>query len=305
MDLKAIPLGMATVLAGAAAAALHGNFELMPTILCLAFAVSIQICANLYHRYYDLKHHYGESIDLDQSYHKGGLSLEKVVHESAQAFGLISLTIGLGILCISSLWTLIAGALVYSAIYLQYDGPRPYARKAWSLLPCFLFFGPVGVIATSYVCCSYENHYTNFWFELGPSVWLGIAMGMFAVNALLCYNFINRRQDVENEKKTFVSRYGIKFSTLLVLVNDILILALSALIVWTNDVGTKWIVISIPVLCTIFNLYVWYGVVVSKDIKSATKLSWYNNINAMFYAFSGLLIFYYTGIADDSVFRLF
>lgn len=61
---SSLMLGAGAVLSGMAAAALHGNFELLPATLCLLFAIFMQLAGNYYYLYYDESHNSGWSIDM-------------------------------------------------------------------------------------------------------------------------------------------------------------------------------------------------------------------------------------------------
>ena len=59
--LRTLWLGIASVVAGTAAAVAHGNLQPFPALACLLFAIFAQCASNVMHRYYDAKNGYGEN----------------------------------------------------------------------------------------------------------------------------------------------------------------------------------------------------------------------------------------------------
>lgn len=60
---SSLMLGIGAVLAGMAAAELHGNLEFLPATLCLLFVIFLQLAGNYYYLYYDISRNCGSLID--------------------------------------------------------------------------------------------------------------------------------------------------------------------------------------------------------------------------------------------------
>lgn len=304
MDLRAIPLGMATVFAGGAAAAIHGNFETLPFTLTLFFVIFAQISANLYHRYCDSKYHYGENIDQG-IVDNGPISLVVALREACLAATLVACTLGIGIMTMSGWWVILIGICMYGISYFNSSGPYPLARSPFGIIPPFIFFGPLGVISMTYIQADYDGGIDpNVIFDLGPSIFLGCAIGFFAVNSLLYYNYMNATNDCINGKRTFRVVFGATATRILFLTNNLLIYGASAYVVFRDHLPHPWLILCCPFICMLINLYLWWNM--RKDNrKHLIAMAWVNNCSALFYAVTALIIFTPTGVADDSILRIF
>lgn len=304
MDLRALPLGLATVFAGCAAAGIHGNFEILPTTLCLLFVIFAQISANLYHRYCDARFGYGENIDRGLQ-DNGSMPMTTILREACMAFTLVAILLGIGIMSMSNWWVILVGIAMYGISFFNSAGPYPLARSPWNWVPPFLFFGPVGVVSTCLVLADYEG-IGHLWYDVRPGLFLGCAVGLFAVNSLLYYNYMNVKNDAINGKRTLRVVFGARTVRTIFFINGLLIYAFSLPVVFLNNLPHPWLILSLPFVCVLVNIYLWWNML-KDNHNNLRAMAWVNNLSALFYAFTAFCIFIsnHIGDADDSVYRFF
>lgn len=226
-------MGVGTVVMGWAAATVHGNGEILPGILCLFFAVFMQLYNNWAHRYYDIKYKFGEYIDDNYDLSDTGvLNLYGVMKEISKGSLVLAGMVGIGLMMIAGWWTIIIGLIVYACARANSHGPNPLLRTRANVLITFLIFGPVGVIGTELVQSATGHTGTDFlsnfsdnitWFDLGPAVILSVPAALMALSAHLAHGLRKFDSDTENEKKTFQRWIGPKNTAILYLVSGLLI----------------------------------------------------------------------------------
>ena len=306
MMLRSLPMSIATVLMGCACAPLAGNLDPTSAILCLLLAPLAQITANLYHVYRDQKCHYGENIDrgiADMKY--GDISLEQLLREAYRAFGILTLTLGLTIILFAPIMGCIFGTLLLLAIYLNSAGPYPLCRSPWNMVITFLFFGPLGVIATSYVQAVHGTGTPpGMIVDLAPALFAGICMGCFAVNSLIFHDYRTYEENVNNDKRTFCVVFGKRNTAFLFFFNSAVIFFVSLYICITYHFHNVYWAMVVPLICTIYNF--WLGVHAVKDT-GKMNTPWENliNWNMFLYALSGFIEFHFFGLPEDALFRYF
>lgn len=308
MQLRSVPMGVATVIMGCAVPQLSGNIYWPTIVLFILFAIAIQITANLFHYYCDEKYHYGESIDLGYvGSSVGGLTLERMLREASITFSIISLSIGLTILAIEPIFCLLMGILLAAVIYFNNAGPYPFCRHPWDIVIAFLFFGPIGVVATSYIqIVQPETVYGEIplWEIIRPGLLSGLSMGLFAVISVLFFSYRNYERDIENDVHTIATRFGLKATRTIFLICALIIYALSIFFCFRFHFSNAWPALIVPTFCTAYNLYLWARL--AKDWKPQTS-HWENfiNWNMLIFAVSAFIEFYYFGIPDDNAFTYF
>lgn len=304
MDLRSVPLGLATVFAGLAAAGIHGNFEPLPAVLTILFVIFALISANLYYRFCDAKYGYGETIDQGIR-DTGAVPMATVLREACLAFTLVAVLFGIGIMTMTSFWVILLGIAMYGVSYFNSAGPWPLARTPWNWLPAFLFFGPVGVVATCFVQADYEG-VTDLWFDISPAIFLGCAVGLFAVNTLFYYNYVNMERDKLNGKRTFTVTFGRRATSWVFITNTLVIYGCSAFVVFANHLQFPWLILTIPFICICALIWLWVRMIKGQQ-KYTVAIGWIINTIALLYALTAFFIFVSNkvGYADDSVMRIF
>ena len=305
MYLRSLILGVATVLAGCAAALLHGNFEPFPALLTLLFVIFAQIAANLYHRYADAIYNFGENIDMgtDDSDEESidSMPLATALKESSFAAALLASMVGLSLLTQVGWWSLAIGACIFAATYFNSVGPRPLSRSWCGTFLTFFFFGPIGVVGTCLIQAAYENNVYDLWFDLLPALYLGIAMGLFALNSQLLHDYTHYDRNRDNGKETFVSRFGLRATRCLVILSWCAIMLLSCLLVFGDKLRSPWLVILIPAACVAVGAGIWIKTFRNPSRTDLTP-EWTMNICALVYAATACIIFALLGLPTDSHF---
>lgn len=197
---KTLTGAAAPVLVGWTLAWVDGGFAWLPAILCLGFALLMQVDANLINDLFD--------------YRKGSDGSDRLGPERACASGWIApRTMKRGILLVTMLacatglgllrfggWELIPlGAICVLFAFLYTAGPYPLAYHGWGDVLVILFFGLVPVGGTYYVLC-------HGW--TGAVTVTALACGLVIDTLLLVNNFRDREQDARNGKRTLVVRFG-------------------------------------------------------------------------------------------------
>ena len=167
------------VMLGCGLAAADGGFVLLPAVLCFAFALLMQIDANLINDLWD--------------YLKGSDGEDRLGPERACAQGWITpKSMRLGIAA-----TTLAACVLFAFLYTA--GPYPLAYHGWGDMLVLLFFGFVPVGCTYYVLC-------------GGWTWqvavVAAACGLVIDTLLMVNNYRDREQDARSGKRTLVVRLG-------------------------------------------------------------------------------------------------
>lgn len=292
-------MGAATVISGTAAAALHGNLELLPAILCLIFAIFAQTAANIAHRYIDECRNAGENIDDKISgTSESGLPTSLILKEGFMSATFLAGMIGCSIATMTGWWAFAWGLLIFVLAWAAYTGPT-LIKTPWGLLITFILFGPLGVIGTSLVQSLHEATNPLGWYDLSPALYLSGVVGLMAVNCHLTYNFSSYHQDQRNQKRTFSIVFGRKSTRVLFLANSLIWFALM-LAMCVNLHPQRWGLDMIAaVISIIINGYIWNKMrTTSRHLSKQLVLLSIINITGM--AITNLIFFIVTGAPDDS-----
>lgn len=201
---RTLPAAVAPVLAASALAWRDGVFEAWPAVVCLVFALLIQIGTNFANDYYDFV--------------KGADTAERVGPRRAVASGLIApatmkrvmagvfaaaFLVGLLLLGCGG-WPLLLIGLASIVCGVAYTGgPYPLGYNGLGDVFVFVFFGLVAVGATYYVQAG----------ALAEETWvLGAGVGALAANILVVNNYRDVETDAKAGKRTLVVRFGRGFA---------------------------------------------------------------------------------------------
>lgn len=188
------------VMLGCALAAADGGFALLPAVLCFAFAVLMQIDANLINDLWDyLKGSDGQDrLGPERACAQGWIT-PKAMRHSIAVTTLTACLAGCGLLFYGGWWLIAVGAACVLFAFLYTAGPYPLAYHGWGDLLVLLFFGFVPVGCTYYVLC-------------GGWTWqvavIAAACGVTIDTLLMVNNYRDRKQDACSGKRTLVVRLG-------------------------------------------------------------------------------------------------
>ena len=202
---KTLPASLAPVLVGLslAYASSGGELKVIPAIVCLTFALLMQVASNYINDLYD--------------YLKGSDGADRLGPKRAVAEGWITprgMRCGIGVVlavaCLvgsTALWyggwpLLVVGLLCMLGAYLYTGGPYPLAYSGWGDVLVLIFFGLVPVGGTYYLQTTTLTH---------EAILSGTLCGFVSVALLVVNNYRDRKQDKQNEKRTLVVRFGRRF----------------------------------------------------------------------------------------------
>lgn len=292
---ESLIMGIGAVCAGTAAAIFRGEAEMVQATMCMLFAIFTQLAANFAHRYFDVTHQYGDSID--ENFYTTDFRLDNakmLTREGTFGLLLVSVTLGLGILTYTDWYMIIPGVLIYLLIYLTNSGPWPLFRTWLAPASTFLLFGAIGVSMTAWTQVMYDNPDVDAWYYVGPMVFFAIAYGFLAANVQLIHNYLTCDRDRENLKGSFSVTFGKKATEVTVFLNGLFMLAVMSVFAFTQHVRMPWVFMIVPALAFIANTII--SCRMSKPGKGGARIS----RNAMLLVFLfGFLLFCICWILGD------
>lgn len=201
---KTLPAAIAPVLLGSGLAYVDGGFQLLAALICLAFALLIQIGTNFANDYLD-------GI-------KGTDTVERIGPTRAVANGLVApevmkrvtmvtlavaFCVGLALIPFGGWWLLLIGCLSVLCAWLYTGGPYPLAYNGLGDLFVLIFFGWVAVGCTYYVQVGHLSL---------DACLLGLGCGLLVNNILVVNNYRDVAEDRIANKRTLVVRFGQVFT---------------------------------------------------------------------------------------------
>jgi 1,4-dihydroxy-2-naphthoate octaprenyltransferase len=201
---KTLPAAVIPVLVGTALAAAHRSADYGKAVVCLLFALLVQIGTNFANDYFD----FVQGVDTPQ----------RVGPRRAVAAGLIAprtmlaaTWVVLGVAFLAGLllvrgggWILLPVGIASIVCAVAYTGgPFPLGYHGLGDVFVFIFFGLVAVDTTFYVQAG----------GLAPDATsCAAAIGLLAANILVANNYRDAATDARAGKKTLVVRFGKKFA---------------------------------------------------------------------------------------------
>ena len=236
--LRTLPVSVSGVLIAVGLAKFNGAFRLVPSLLCVAFAMLAQIVSNLANEYFDFK------AGTDK---KGRVGPRRGVTEGdfspatlkRAMVGTLVATCAVGLSMLAVVdpgegyanWLLLVGVGVMVAVmaFAYSAGPYPLSYHALGEVAVMAFYGLVPVIFSYYVVAGDFHPY---------AVIAGIAIGLMGVNVLLVNNYRDVDDDREAGKRTSVVVAGRTLAAFAYLLNGLL--ALSVLGVLWLRLWMEW-----------------------------------------------------------------
>ena len=206
---KTLPAAAVPVLIGGALGFVSGQFAFLPWLLCLLFALLIQIGTNYANDYYDFIQGADDQrrIGPDRAVASGWI-LPDTMRTSMWIVFAAAFIVGCGLIPFGGPLLLLIGlsSIICGVAYT--GGPYPLGYNGWGDVFVFLFFGWIATGFTFYV--------QSGTFMLGlPSsngvtwTWLaGMVPGALATNLLVVNNVRDEPLDREAGKRTLVVRLG-------------------------------------------------------------------------------------------------
>lgn len=200
MRLRTLPVSLAGVIMAWGFNFLNDNFNFIPAILCLLFALLAQISSNFANEYYDFK------SGLDRKGREGprrGVTEGDITPGAMKAatYGTLALAcvIGCSLIYYGGWWLLPIGIIIALGAMAYSAGPYPLSRHGLGEVAVLFFFGIIPVTLTYYVQS----------LEWNIDVLLAsISMGLMGANVLIVNNYRDHDDDKSVNKRTLAVIFG-------------------------------------------------------------------------------------------------
>lgn len=214
MRLRTLPVSAAGVLAGWAVAICYNNFNWLPAIICLVFALVAQIVSNFANEYFDFK--YGFDKKGRQGFRRG--VTEGDIKPGNMKWAMIILMaadclLGCSLIYWGGIWMIPIGLLIVVAAFAYSAGPWPLSHHGLGDETVIIFYGIVPVMFTAYLQCgdwtggSMAGALGEMW-KMALIVSLGV--GLLGANVLTVNNVRDYRDDAKVGKRTKAVIFGNK-----------------------------------------------------------------------------------------------
>jgi 1,4-dihydroxy-2-naphthoate polyprenyltransferase len=201
---RTLPAAVAPVLVGSALAWRAEKFDGRAALICLAFALLIQIGTNFANDYFDFRHgaDTAERIGPRRAVAAGWVTPVAMQHAMWGVFGAAFL-VGLALLAWGGWWLLGIGVACIACGIAYTGGPYPLGYHGLGDIFVFLFFGLVAVGTTFYVQVGTVT---------AAAVIAAVAIGALTTNILVVNNYRDVETDRVAGKRTLVVRFGRHFA---------------------------------------------------------------------------------------------
>ena len=201
---RTLPAAVAPVFVGSALAGRVGKFDALAALICLAFALLIQIGTNFANDYFDFRHgaDTAERIGPRRAVAAGWVTPAAMQRAMGGVFGAAFL-VGLALLAWGGWWLLGIGVACIGCGIAYTGGPYPLGYHGLGDIFVFLFFGLVAVGTTFYVQAGTVT---------AEAVIAAVAIGALTTNILVVNNYRDVETDRVAGKRTLVVRFGRHFA---------------------------------------------------------------------------------------------
>jgi len=245
---RTLPLAVAPVIVGAAAAYALGSFDLAVGALALVVALALQVGVNYANDYSDgIRGTDDVRVGPMRLTGSGAAKPQQVKDAAFLSFGLASLA-GLIIVILTGMWWMLAvGAACVLAAWWYTGGSKPYGYRGLGEIMVFIFFGLVATLGTTWAMAA----------EISVAAVLGaVSSGLIASALLMANNVRDIPTDTEAGKVTLAVRLGERRARIsyvamigLALVLPLALLATSwwfllVLLAWPLAIGPARIILS-------------------------------------------------------------
>lgn len=197
---RTLPVSIAGVLSGAACAVTTGQYQILPIILCLLFAILAQTASNFANEYYDFR------AGFDKAGREGprrGVTEGDITPEAMKTATYTTLAaaccIGMALTYWGGLWLISVGLIVAAGAMAYSAGPYPLSTHGLGEVAVVLFFGLVPVNFTYYIqALSWSM----------PVFAASLAVGLMGANVLIVNNYRDADDDRATGKRTLAVRFG-------------------------------------------------------------------------------------------------
>lgn len=245
MRLRTLPVSLAGVIMAWGFCALYDNFNLIPAILCLLFALLAQIASNFANEYYDFK------SGLDRKGREGprrGVTEGDITPQAMKfaTFGTLALAcvIGCSLIYYGGWWLLPIGIFIALGVMAYSTGPYPLSHHGLGEVAVLFFFGIIPVTLTYYV--------QSLQWSLDVLL-ASISIGLMGANVLIVNNYRDHDDDKEVGKRTLAVIFGRRAVSNLYLFNGYIAIALMIMTWWELPIWS-WVA---PILYLVAHTAIW------------------------------------------------
>jgi len=230
---KTLPAAVAPVMVGSALAAQLGSFLWPPALLCLIFALLVQIGTNFANDYFDWQQGADNEsrIGPSRAVASGWIQPETMKKAMAAVF-LVAFLFGLLLIPWGGPWLILIGLVSLFSAYAYTAKPFALGYRGLGDIFVIVFFGWIAVGTTA-------------WLQVGwlPwSVWpVGLSIGLLANNLLVLNNYRDCESDAKAGKNTLVVRLGKGFGIGMLHAGWIIPLATALALLTLPGVNWTWV----------------------------------------------------------------
>lgn len=237
---KTLPAALVPVLLASSLAYVDSHFDWLPAMICLLFALLVQVGTNFANDYLDgIKGTDTERRLGPRRAVATGLIKPAVMRRATILVLAIGFCLGLGLIPFGGWWLLVVGVASVACAWLYTGGPYPLAYNGLGDVFVVLFFGLVAVGCTYYVQAGTISR---------DALLLGLGCGALVNNLLVVNNYRDLEEDRAARKRTLVVFFGRRFACIQYLVS-VLLSGIAVLYFWFAGYGVWVLFALLPVAC--------------------------------------------------------
>lgn len=297
-------MGVSTVFAGTAIAAVRDEVRIMPMLLCILFVAAGQLASNCTYVFNDLRNHHGNTA-LEEI--AGRLNRQ----EDTELYGMLriiagvatifAVTIGFMLASYCGAWSLLLGALLFILSYLNVQGPMPLVGTPFGPLITYLVFGPIGVVGTFLLQFADSTFAILSWFDIGPAVYFGLSIGFLAVNVHIAIEYQHYRMNLLTHRTSVVTELGRKFSRYAVFFGGFGMWIFFYIMVDSHYCQHPLLDMIMPTISMVVNCIVWYKLRRFSPAKKGIRPSVLAVANMLLLALVTMILFISIGTPDSAI----
>ncbi|WP_288307272.1 1,4-dihydroxy-2-naphthoate octaprenyltransferase [uncultured Muribaculum sp.] len=210
---RTLPVSIAGVLSGAACAVTTGQYQILPIILCLLFAILAQTASNFANEYYDFR------AGFDKAGREGprrGVTEGDITPSSMRTATFVTLGLACGVGCSliywGGWWLIAVGLLIAIGVMAYSTGPYPLSHHGLGEIAVMIFFG---IIPVNFTCYLATGSFSTLF------VISSVITGLMGTNVLLVNNYRDQPDDAAVGKRTLAVIFGTRFASLFYMFNGI------------------------------------------------------------------------------------
>ena len=201
---RTLPAALAPVVVGSALAWRDGHFIAVAALLCLLFAVLVQIGTNFANDYYDFVQGADTAARVGpRRAVAAGLIAPATMKRAMWVVFAVAFVSGLSLIAWGGPWLLAVGVASIACGIAYTGGPWPLGYHGLGDVFVFIFFGLVAVGATYFVQAGRVT---------GDALLAALPIGLLAANILVVNNYRDVETDAAAGKRTLVVRFGRGFA---------------------------------------------------------------------------------------------